>query len=139
VKALIDTNVILDAVAAREPFRRDAEKIILLIAGEEAEGYITANSVADIYYIARKHLSENDAREALRRLFRVFSIIDVHGDDCVSALNLPIEDFEDAIMTVCGYREGVDVIVSRDKTFLNSNGAIRVITPASFLERYPGM
>jgi predicted nucleic acid-binding protein len=139
VKALIDTNVILDAITAREPFRQDAEKIIMLVAGEEAEGYITANSVADIYYIARKYLSENDAREALRRLVCIFSVIDVRGDDCKSALSLPVKDFEDAIMAVCGHRAGVDVIVSRDKTFLNSYGAVPVITPASFLERYPGM
>ncbi|MDR0653964.1 MAG: PIN domain-containing protein [Synergistaceae bacterium] len=111
MKALIDTNVILDAIAAREPFRRDAEKIIMLIAAEEAEGYITANSVTDIYYIARKHLPENDAREALRRLFCVFSIIDVRGDDCLSALSLPVDDFEDAVLTVCGYRAGVDLTV----------------------------
>ena len=139
MKALIDTNVILGAIAAREPFRHDAEKIILLIAAEEAEGYITANSVTDIYYIARKHLPENDAREALRRLFCVFSIIDVRGDDCLSALSLPVDDFEDAVLTVCGYRAGVDLIVSRDKTLLNSHGNVPVITTASFLERYPGM
>jgi hypothetical protein len=79
LKALVDTNVILDAVAAREPLRQDAEKIILMAAEEKIEGFISAKSVADIYYVARKHMPETAAREALANLFRVFSILAVLG------------------------------------------------------------
>jgi predicted nucleic acid-binding protein len=138
LKALIDTNVILDAIASREPFRQDAERIIMLVAEEAIEGYITANSVADIYYIARKHLSEKDTREALRRLFYVFSILDVRGDDCLSALDMPMADFEDAIMTICGRRAGVDRIISRDKVFQKSEITVPVTSPVSFLAEYSG-
>jgi predicted nucleic acid-binding protein len=35
MKVLADTNVILDAIAAREPFRENAKKIVLLIAEEK--------------------------------------------------------------------------------------------------------
>jgi predicted nucleic acid-binding protein len=52
LKALVDTNVILDAIAAREPFRRDAENIVLMAAEEKMEGFISAKSAADIYYVA---------------------------------------------------------------------------------------
>jgi predicted nucleic acid-binding protein len=137
LKALIDTNVILDAIAAREPFRQDAEKIILLAAEEEIEGCITANSAADIYYLARKHLSEKDTREALRRLFYIFSILDVRGDDCVTALDIPMEDFEDAIMTVCARRAEVDCVISRDNIFLKSDNTVPVTSPEKFLAEYP--
>jgi predicted nucleic acid-binding protein len=136
MKALVDTNVILDAIAAREPFRENAEKIILLIAQEEIEGCITANSATDIYYIARKHLSEKDTRDAMRRMFYIFSILGVNGDDCISALDTPTADFEDAIMTVCGLREGVDCIISRDNILLNSRNAVPVTSPENFLREY---
>jgi hypothetical protein len=58
----------LDAIAARAPFRLDAEKIILMAAEDKVEGFISAKSAADIYYVARKHLSEKIVREALRNL-----------------------------------------------------------------------
>ena len=62
MKILIDTNVVLDVIANREPFNLDAQKIINQILDSKFEGYITANSTADIYYIARKYLNNNDLR-----------------------------------------------------------------------------
>lgn len=38
MRALIDTNVILDYVLERQPFHPDAEKIILLVAAQDFVG-----------------------------------------------------------------------------------------------------
>ena len=56
MKILIDTNIIIDALTGREPFREAAEQIFLLAANQTADMYITASSATDIYYIVRKHL-----------------------------------------------------------------------------------
>jgi len=53
MKVLLDTNVVLDAIVNRKPFYHDAQKVIDLIHENKLEGYITANSVTDIYYIAK--------------------------------------------------------------------------------------
>jgi predicted nucleic acid-binding protein len=136
LKVLVDTNVILDAVAAREPFRQSAEKIILMAAEEKIEGFISAKSVADIYYITRKHLPETATRKALGNLFRVFSILALLGDDCQSALESQVGDYEDAILAACGRRSRMDYVITRDEDFLRSNGPIRTISPAGFLKMY---
>jgi predicted nucleic acid-binding protein len=60
MKVLVDTNVVLDAIANREPFSNNAKKIINLILENKLEGFITANSTTDIYYIARKYLTPDD-------------------------------------------------------------------------------
>ena len=43
----------------------DAQNVIDLIFDNKLEGYITANSVTDIYYIAKKHLNHNDLRNTM--------------------------------------------------------------------------
>jgi len=135
MKALLDTNVVLDAIAKREPFYINAQKIINLILDNKFEGCVTANSITDIYYIARKHLSKNDLYLAMRSLFKVFDIIDVFGADCRKAFDFPIDDYEDALIAVCGNRAAVDYIVTRDEEFLQQ-AKIPVIAPSNFIKLF---
>ncbi|MDR1996873.1 MAG: PIN domain-containing protein [Candidatus Margulisbacteria bacterium] len=135
MKALIDTNVVLDAIAAREPFYKDAQKVLNLILDNKLVGYITASSVTDIYYIARKYLHQTVLQNTMRYLFRLFVVIDVLGEDCLAALDFFIDDYEDALITICGNKVEVDYIITRDADFLGNVKTTPVITPADFLAR----
>lgn len=133
MKVLLDTNIVLDAIAAREPFKDAAQQIILLIADDVIEGCVTANCLTDIYYIARKTLSDTGAREALRNIFELFSIVDLRGRDCEAALDIAMDDYEDAVALVCARKAGVDYIVTRDDVFLRSESKALAISPKDFL------
>ena len=135
MKALLDTNILLDAIASRAPFSEAAQKIFLLAAQGHIEGYITANSMTDIYYITRKSLSDNETREALYNLLQIFNVIDVCGKDCKAALSSPVADFEDAVVSECGKKAQVDFIVTRDEDFQNSKSVPVPIDPTKFLEK----
>ena len=50
MRVLIDTNVIIDALTSREPWKESAEKIFIMAANHVIEMYITASSATDIYY-----------------------------------------------------------------------------------------
>jgi predicted nucleic acid-binding protein len=135
MKVLLDTNVVLDAIAKREPFYLDAQNVIDLILNNKLEGYITANSITDIFYIAKKHLSQNDLHSTMRSLFTIFSIVDVLGTDCHKALDFPLDDYEDALLVVCSSKTAIDYIITRDKEFLQkAKPSIPVISPADFLK-----
>lgn len=136
MNVLIDTNVILDAVAKRPPFNDNAEKIFYLVAQEKVTASITANSVTDIYYLIRKHLkSPEEAKLVLLKLFSLFQIIDVTGADCEKALELNISDYEDALIVTCAERSKMKYIIIRDmKDFANS--PIPSITPENFLTMF---
>ena len=134
MKVLLDTNVILDAIANREPFCLYAQKIVKLILDSKIEGYLTANSITDIYYIARKHLDHNNLRNTMRSLFDTFSIVDVLEADCHKALDFPLDDYEDALLIVCSDRAAVDYIITRDEEFLNkAKFSAPVISPVDFI------
>jgi len=136
MRILLDTNVVLDAIAQRKPFYLDAQKIINFVLDNKLEGHITANSITDIYYIARKYLNQTELRNAMRSLFSVFSIIDVLGSDCHKALDFPLNDYEDALLVVCGGKAVIDYIITRDEEFLHeANLPIPVISPHDFIQK----
>ncbi len=56
MKILVDTNIIIDALTGREPFRESAEQIFMLAANQLQDMYITAGSATDIYPKFRKKL-----------------------------------------------------------------------------------
>ena len=118
MKVLIDTNVILDFFLIREPQLAEADKIFELIYKEEIRAFTTASCITDIYYIVCKKCGEDLARDAVRQLLKMFGVIAVDGSDCLSALDLPIADFEDALVVTCAKKETVDYIVSGDRGFM---------------------
>ena len=133
MKVLLDTNIVLDILAVREPFKDDANRIFSLIGQDKLTGYITAAGVTDIYYILRKNLPDSDCRKALRHLFSVLHILSVTQADCEAAVVSPLEDFEDALIMICAEKANIDFIITRDEIFLTAEKAI---SPPDFLKNY---
>lgn len=77
-KVLIDTNVLLDYLLTREPFYKDAEKIIHDCVRGKVKGCIAAHSVTNMFFILRKDYNSKERREILISLFSIF---DVEGID----------------------------------------------------------
>ena len=121
MRAIIDTNVVLDYFLARKPNIVEADKLFELIQEEKFEAFATASCVTDIYYIVSKTLGETLARDTIRKLLQLFEIIAIDGQDCNIALDLPMDDFEDALIVACVDKEFIDCIISNDKSFLNTN------------------
>ena len=136
MRVVFDTNVIIDAVAAREPFNSAAEEILLMVAEEKIEGFLTANSVTDIFYVIRRSLSEDATRAVIRSLLYSLDIIEVGDADCREALDMQMADYEDALLATCALKIGADYIVSRDDAFLRAASPVRVISPTDFLKQY---
>ena len=134
MKALIDTCIILDLLQKREPFFADSYDIFYLSATNQIDGYITAKSCTDIYYLMHKLLHDNQkTRESLSTLFRIFRVLDTTALDCQLAILSPISDYEDAVMDETAARNGIDCIVSRNiRDYRNSS--VPVYLPQDFLQ-----
>lgn len=131
MKALIDTNIIIDALQSREGFAKDAEFVIL--RAFEYDGYIAATSVTDIYYLQHRYYhNKKEAKKNLEKILKLFNVLDITESDCCNALRSNMGDFEDAILAEAAKRNDIDCIVTRDaKDFENS--PILIYTPAEFL------
>ena len=134
---LVDTNVILDFFLARAPHQCTAVKVFELIYQEKLTALTTASSITDIYFITAKRLGDKAARSVLVDLFNILGVITVTGDDCVAALQLPISDFEDALVSACASKKQVDWIVTNDQSFLKIDKSLApVISTADFLAQW---
>lgn len=122
MKILIDTNIILDFLLQREPFFQDAELLFEAVNSGQIVGYVTATTLTDIFYIARKHASSIEvARLAVSETLTVMSICSVDRAILESALNSGFDDFEDAVQIFSAAAQNLDAIVTRDnRGFLNS-------------------
>ena len=56
MKVLIDTNIILDVLYARELFAEDASKIFKCCKLKRIYGYVSALSIPNIVYVMRKEM-----------------------------------------------------------------------------------
>lgn len=136
MKIVIDTNVILDVYLNREPFAADSAELLRLCEKGRVKGSITANTVTDIYYILGKQLRDkNKLKALLSRLFEIVSITDVTGADIRRALELPVDDYEDAVVVQCATRTKSQYIITRNEgDFVSSS--IPVLSPSAFLSQF---
>jgi len=133
MKIVVDTNIVLDILARREPFFEQSQLVMQFIAEGKADGAITANAITDIYYILHKHLDKDTLKAALRGLMELLEIIAVTEDECLAALDLSINDYEDALLSCCARNWKADYIVTRNvKDFTHST--VKAMTPADFLK-----
>ena len=133
MRVVFDTNVVIDAVANRQPFCKEAESILLMAAERNISGFLTSNSITDIYYVVRHNLPEPDTRVIIRSILYSLEIIEVGGADCWKALEFSMEDYEDALVAACAVKITADCIVSNDKKFLKTDSPVRVVSSAQLL------
>ena len=129
---LIDTCIILDALQERKPFDTNAKDIINKVAKREIEGFITAKSITDIYYLYMRSTRNKDKTvEAIKKLFSVFIVVDTLAEDCYKACSSRIKDYEDAVMEQTAIRMHLDSIVTRNlKDYRSSN--VKIFSPEEF-------
>jgi predicted nucleic acid-binding protein len=115
MKILIDTNIILDFLLQRDPFFQDAERLFQAISQDRIVGYVTATTLTDIFYIARRQTqSLEKARQAVLETLIVMAVCPVDRDVLESALSSNCADFEDAVQIFSAVAQGLDAIVTRD-------------------------
>ena len=133
---LADTNILLDVLAARQPFLPAAQTVWELSELKQITGVVSAISFNNVYYIVRKAHGERKARECLRRARAVFSPIATDERILDQAMNCPIRDFEDAIQYFSALHIGADYLVTRNPADFPVRGAIPVVSAEDFVRRW---
>jgi predicted nucleic acid-binding protein len=106
MKVLIDTNIILDLLLEREPFLQDAEVLFQAIISGQVIGYVTATTLTDIFYIARRHTQSFErAKQAIKIALATMEVCPVNREVLEVALTFGILDFEDAVQVACAVTE----------------------------------
>ena len=142
MKALLDTNVVLDVLQKRSPWFDDGKEIFLAVAAKQIDGFVTAKEVADIHFFSRKQFKDEEnidikVRKIISGILALFGVIDTLGEDCQNALGIENNDYEDAMMITSAKRAGIDYIVTRNTEHFKQS-AVPVCTPAEFVKLLKG-
>ena len=132
MRIVIDTNIIIDYLEEREPFSEHAARILELCEDGSVEGLLTANAITDIYYIVRKIAGREKTSIALRTLCSFLGVAEISRADILGAFDLPIPDFEDALVAQCAKKVKADYIVTRNMPDF-AKSQVLAIEPADFL------
>ncbi|MCP2729933.1 PIN domain-containing protein [Limnofasciculus baicalensis] len=133
MKVLLDTNIIVDVALERQPFVENSETVISLIEQGQIEGYISASSFGDLYYIIRKEKGKELAIEFLRTIVTVCQIATVDTAAINMALGSNFRDFEDAIQYSTTVVNQLDAIVTRNPQDFPVTTP-RIITPEQLIQ-----
>jgi len=135
MKVFLDTNIILDRLLRRGLSIDIVDEIFNMIYSEMITGFTTANALTDIFYIASKIFGKDATKYELLDIINILSIISVDHNDCLTTLNLPITDFEDAIAVVCATKADVEYIITNDIDFPKDKfGKCKVVKPEEFIK-----
>lgn len=132
MKVLFDTNVVLDVLLAREPFASNAAELMTLADRRNIDGVLGATTVTTIHYLAAKVLGRRRAQRQLRALFEIFSIAPVTEELLHSAMELPLQDFEDAVLHEAARSVKADCLVTRNTRDFKK-ALLPMLTPSELL------
>ena len=134
-KLFIDTDIILDILAKREPFHNPAAQLFALIEERKVDAFTSPVVLSNLFCILSKFRSKNFAHSCLRKLRLLFSVIQVDEKVIDLALNSEFKDFEDAIQFYAAKFHNLDFIITRNvKDFVSKE--IVVLTAEDYIERF---
>ncbi len=133
MRVLLDTNVVLDFVLARQPFFTEADKIFIRLKSNDFEAFVSAITPINVFYTTRKETDKATAFSAVEELLKLVQIAESSNQIYQNALLLNFNDYEDAVQHECAVAENLDAIITRNtKDFKNSK--IKVYLPTEFLQ-----
>ena len=138
MRVLLDTNVIVDVLQKREPWRQDGETIFIAAAMNQITACVTAKQIADIHYMTKRLFKgqthvDHFAKQIIGKLMSFIELEDSCAVDCQTAMGINNNDFEDAMLIACAARESMDYIITRNTGHFKCS-SVPVVLPSVFVK-----
>jgi predicted nucleic acid-binding protein len=113
-KVFVDTDIIYDLLASRDPHYHSAAKLFTLSDEGKIRILISALSFANIHYLLSKQLSSSRAKQVLRKFRLLVHVVPLNEKIIDLALNSDFTDFEDAIQYYCALESNCSILLTRN-------------------------
>lgn len=133
MKVLIDTNILLDVLTDREPFYENSAVVWSLSEKNIIEGFISAISVNNVYYITKKLNDEKTAGSLVDKILKDFKIISL-THEILKLARTKKGDYEDLIQYFSALQNGCDYLTTRNLKDFPKKG-IEIIEPSSLIKK----
>lgn len=133
MRALLDTNIIVDLLTARPPEGEDAMRLLTMWEFGDIELWVSAKSYTDVFYVMNKENESEDVQRAFLKSFDVLNVCALECEDLRKAAERSWKDFEDCLIDVCAEKVKADYLLTRDKMGFKRS-KIRTLSPKEFFE-----
>lgn len=132
-KLFIDTNIILDLLAKREPFDKESRQLFSMADTNMVELVVSILSLVNTHYILSDVMKMRDSRSIIRKFKVLVNAYPLNDKILELALNDEnFTDFEDGIQYYTALESQCGVIITRNlKDFKKAE--IPVFTPKEYL------
>ena len=114
MRVLLDINVVLDVLLARQPWFADAAQVWDAHRNGLINAGIAAFTIPTIFYVVRRQIDLNHAHGAVWICLTTFDVVAVQRTTLENARALPGSDFEDNLQLACAMESVMDALVTRD-------------------------
>lgn len=133
-KLFVDTDIILDLLAKREPHYKYAAAIFSLEDQREIKLFVSSLSFANLNYILSKQYNANNARKKLIAFKTLTTVLAVNDKIVELALASDFKDFEDGLQYYTATENNISKLITRNlKDFKTAD--IIVMTAEQFLKK----
>ncbi|CCI07775.1 type II toxin-antitoxin system VapC family toxin [Microcystis aeruginosa] len=112
MKVLLDTNIIIDIALERQPYFTNSETVLAFVEQGQIEGYISASTISDLYYLIRKQKGRDLTIEFLQEILTFCQIATVNQAAIIMAFTTNFQDFEDSIQYSTAVVNKLDAIIT---------------------------
>ncbi len=134
--ALLDLNVLLDVIQARQPHYADSAAVLSAARSGEFNALLPIHAVPTIFYLIERSSGAAAANQTVDWLLQHFDLPPVDKAMLTRARSLSLTDFEDALVASIAEKHGCDYIVSRNGSDF-AGAPIPAIAPGDFLRLLP--
>jgi predicted nucleic acid-binding protein len=134
-RVFVDSDVILDVALARMPFLEHSKMLLSMLENGLAIGFVSSNSIANIYYILRKAGDDAEARFFISSILKYLTVIPSSHSNILEALKSDFADFEDAIQYFSALENQCECIVTRNVDDYKKS-KLNVYLPLEFLNLF---
>ncbi|GMQ30463.1 PIN domain-containing protein [Algoriphagus confluentis] len=133
-RLFIDTNIVIDLLARREPFFREAQDLFTLGDQKKVQLLISALTFANAYYSISKHHKEVEARRHLANFKVLVTILPIDNKIIDLSLASEFADFEDGLQYFTAIENSSDLIITRNKKDFRDS-QIPVLSAGEYLRK----
>jgi len=129
VKALLDTDILLDVALRRAGLFEDSARVLDWAEAAPGHAAVAWHSLSNLAYLLRP-----DARPFIRGLLQFCEAAPAATEQARQAVFLPLHDFEDALQAAAALSFGADFIVTRNIPHYRRS-PVPALLPKQFLAR----
>lgn len=133
MRVMFDTNVVLDVLQQRQPHQVYSAQLMSRALDGELDGFLAAHAVTTIFYILRKSIGVEQAKNTISWLIKSFQVTTCDAVILTQAAESEFSDFEDGVVAFSALRAECDWIATRNTPDFK-HSKVSGVTPEALLQ-----